>query len=71
MFKVFNIALAGILAASTATAGTITYVAPEVITIEEPSRMGTGSGMWLIPLLAIALILLVANNPVANNKAGR
>ncbi len=62
MFKVFNVALAGVLAASTATAGVVTYVYPEVVAIEEPVRMGGGSGMWLIPLLAIALVLLVSNN---------
>ncbi|PCJ74112.1 MAG: hypothetical protein COA53_10140 [Rhodobacteraceae bacterium] len=62
MFKVFNIALAGVLAAGTATAGVVTYVSPEVVAIEEPVMMGAGSGMWLIPLLAIALILLVSNN---------
>lgn len=62
MFKVFNIALAGVLAASTATAGVVTYVAPEVVAIEEPVMMGAGSGMWLIPLIAIALILFASSN---------
>jgi len=45
--------------ASSAFAGSVAYVAPvspEMI-VEEAGTMG-GSGMWLIPLLAIALIFL-------------
>ena len=52
-------------AASTAFAGAVTYVAPAVpeVVMEEAGSMG-GSGAWLIPLLAIALIALaVSNNP--------
>ncbi|MHA1128745.1 MAG: hypothetical protein ACTSRN_07330 [Alphaproteobacteria bacterium] len=49
-------------AASTAIAGTVTYVAPVVPTVmvEETGSMG-GSGAWLIPLLAIALIALAVS----------
>jgi len=46
--------------ASSAFAGAVAYVAPvemEMIT-EEAGSMG-GSGAWLIPLIAIALIFLV------------
>ena len=50
-------------AASTAFAGSVAMVAPVEMEMvaEEAGSMG-GSGMWLIPLLAIALIVLVANN---------
>ena len=47
-------------AASTAFAGSVAMVAPvemEVVA-EEAGAMG-GSGMWLLPLLAIALIFFV------------
>ena len=48
-------------AASTAFAGSVAMVAPVEIdmAVEDAGSMG-GSGMWLIPLLAIALIVLVA-----------
>ncbi|MCF6272290.1 MAG: hypothetical protein L3J37_03730 [Rhodobacteraceae bacterium] len=49
--------MAAFISTSTAYAGTITYVAPEVVAIEEPARMG-GSGAWLIPLVIIAVLAL-------------
>lgn len=50
-------------AASTAFAGSVAMVAPVEMEMvaEEAGSMG-GFGMWLIPLLAIALIFLVMNN---------
>jgi ABC-type enterobactin transport system permease subunit len=47
-------------AASTAFAGSVAFVAPvsPEIVVEETGSMG-GSGLWLIPLVLIALILLV------------
>ena len=51
-------------AASSAFAGSVAYVAPvvpEVVVVEETGSMG-GSGLWLIPLIAIALIFLVMQN---------
>lgn len=45
------------IAATSATAGNLVYTAPEVLTIEEPARMG-GSGAWLIPLVIIAVVAL-------------
>lgn len=47
-------------AASTAFAGSVAMVAPVEMEMvaEETGSMG-GSGMWLLPLLAIALIFLV------------
>jgi hypothetical protein len=50
-------AVAATLSASSALAGSITYVAPEMLAIEEPARMG-GSGAWLIPLIIAAVIIL-------------
>jgi len=57
MKKIFLSALALVGSASTALAGAVTYVAPEVAMIEEPAPMG-GSGAWLIPLVIIAVLAL-------------
>ena len=48
---------AAVVSATSAFAGSVTYVAPEVVAIEEPASMG-GSGAWLIPLVIAAVILL-------------
>ncbi len=48
---------AALLSATSAFAGSVTYVAPEVVSIENPTTMG-GSGAWLIPLIIAAVILL-------------
>jgi hypothetical protein len=50
-------------AASTAFAGSVAMVAPVEMEMvaEETGSMG-GSGLWLIPLLAIALIFFVMQN---------
>lgn len=58
--KLLALTSALIASASSAFAGAVAYVAPveaEMIA-EEAGSMG-GSGMWLLPLLAIALIFLV------------
>ena len=57
MKKLLISSAALIASASTALAGSVTYVAPEVMAIEEPARMG-GSGAWLIPLVIIAVLAL-------------
>lgn len=49
--------VAAIMSATSAFAGSVTFIAPEVVAIEEPSRMG-GSGAWLIPLIIAAVVLL-------------
>ena len=50
--------LAALVATSSAAlAGAVTYVAPEVVAIEEPASMG-GSGAWLIPLVIVAVLAL-------------
>ena len=56
MKKVILAAIAT-LSAGAALAGSVAYVAPEVVAIEEPSRMG-GSGAWLIPLVIVAVLAL-------------
>ena len=56
MKTIFAVITASISAGS-ALAGAVTYVAPEVVAIEEPTRMG-GSGAWLIPLVIIAVLAL-------------
>jgi len=56
--KTFKLAALGVVSsASAAFAGSVTYVAPEVVAIEEPARMG-GSGAWLIPLVIVAVLAL-------------
>jgi len=55
--KTLFVTLAAMVAATSAFAGAVTYIAPEVVMIEEPSRMG-GSGAWLIPLVIIAVLAL-------------
>ncbi len=51
------------LGATSAFAGAVTFIAPEVVAIEEPTRIG-GSGAWLIPLIigAVLLLALTGNN---------
>lgn len=49
------------LSVTTATAGNLAYIAPEVAAIEEPARMG-GSGAWLIPLVIVAVLALALTN---------
>ena len=53
--------------ASSAFAGSVAFVAPVApeMVVEESGSMG-GSGMWLIPLLAIALIFLVMRDDGGN-----
>lgn len=52
------------LAATGVVAGTVAYVAPAApIMVEEPAGSMGGSGMWLIPLIAIALIALALRQP--------
>ena len=60
------LALTSILtaAASTAFAGAVSYVAPIMpeMVVEETGSMG-GSGLWLIPLILIALIFFAGQGP--------
>lgn len=63
MFRVIRTGLAFCLAGGAAYAGSVAYVAPVVPeVIEESTGSMGGSGMWLIPLLVIALIALAMNN---------
>ena len=55
--KLILTTFAALASATSAFAGAVTYVAPEVVAIEEPTRMG-GSGAWLIPLIIAAVIVL-------------
>lgn len=65
--KLVAMTSAALLAATTAFAGNLTYEAPaeEAVAVEEAS---TGSGSWIIPLVAIAAIALAvsANQDTAN-----
>ncbi len=61
--KLFALTAAAVAAASSALAGAVAYTAPAApVVVAEPAAMG-GSGMWLIPLLAIALIALAMSRP--------
>ena len=64
--KALKLAALGLVSAKAAFAGAVTFVAPEVVAIEEPARMG-GSGAWLIPLIIAAVIVLAVtqNNSTA------
>lgn len=63
MIKIIRLALAGVVASTAAIAGSVAYVAPVVpdMVAEETGSMG-GSGLWLIPLILIALIFLVTQS---------
>lgn len=54
-----NLFAAGMISllALQATAGTVTYVPPNVVEVEDPAPMG-GSGAWLIPLVIVAVLAL-------------
>lgn len=59
MFKKLGLTTLAVFSAAAAIAGSVAYVAPispEIV--EEQSGSMGGSGLWLIPLLAIALIFL-------------
>lgn len=58
------------LSAGAVNAGTLVYTAPEVTALEEPSRMG-GSGVWLIPLIIIAVLALALTAEDAPAPNGR
>lgn len=56
------------VAATSAIAGAVAYVAPvEAVIVEETESMA-GSGFWLIPLLAIALIVLLSQSDDDQNS---
>lgn len=60
MFRTIRAALAFCIAGGSAYAGSVAMVAPvEMEMIAEESGSMGGSGMWLIPLLIIALLFLV------------
>jgi len=58
---------AALMSATSAFAGSVAYVAPEVVAIEEPARMG-GSGAWLIPLVIVAVLALALTNDSCDEK---
>lgn len=55
--------------ANFAVAGAVAYVAPaEPVMIEEVAPMGS-SGAWIIPLIAIGLILLIVSQDESDTPA--
>ena len=64
--KMLKLAALGFVStASTALAGSVTYVAPAAVAIEEPARMG-GSGAWIIPLVIVAVLALALSKKTTN-----
>lgn len=62
MIKIVGLAALSMISAATAYAGTVVFVAPAApMMVEEQGSMG-GSGAWIIPLLAIALIALAISS---------
>jgi hypothetical protein len=63
LMKLLALTSALTVAASSAFAGAVAYVAPIMpeMVVEETGSMG-GSGLWLIPLLLIALIFFMGQN---------
>jgi len=55
------------LSFSSAIAGSLAYIAPEVTAIEEPARMG-GSGAWIIPLVIVAVLALALTKESTQNS---
>ena len=56
--KMLKLATLGFISmASSALAGSVTFVAPAAVAIEQPARMG-GSGAWIIPLVIVAVLAL-------------
>ena len=66
MNKTFYTTLSTSIFTTSAIAGSVSFNAPvsPALVEEQAGAMG-GSGMWLIPLLAIALIFLVMNKPAS------
>ncbi len=67
MIKVIRLALAGVFASGAAIAGTTAYMSQSA-----PVEMGESSAMaasaaWLIPLIAMALIVLAAGGYRGSN----
>lgn len=67
--KLLSLTAALAVTATNAFAGSVAFVDPVVpeMVVEETGSMG-GSGLWLIPLLAIALILLVMQNESSTDQ---
>jgi|LGOV01.1.fsa_nt_gb hypothetical protein len=67
--RILGVASALTVVTTNVIAGTVAYVAPvEAVIVEETDRMA-GSGLWLIPLLAIALMLLLTQSGSNNNQS--
>ena len=59
MKKLFGFTTLGVFGAAAAFAGSVAYEAPVApMMVEEQGGSMGGSGLWLIPLMAIALIFL-------------
>lgn len=67
--KLLSLTAALAVTATSAFAGSVAFVAPVVpeMVVEETGSMG-GSGLWLIPLIAIALIFLVMQNDSSTDQ---
>lgn len=69
--KFFGIVATLAVAATGAIAGAVAYVAPAApVMVEEPSGSMGGSGMWLLPLIAIALIAVAIGSRENESDGG-
>jgi len=69
--KLISLTLAASLAATSAFAGAVAYVAPVApVMMDEPTGSMGGSGAWIIPLLAIGLICLAVCGGTSENGNG-
>ena len=71
LMKLLTLTFALTVAATAAFAGAVAYVAPIMpeMVVEEPGSMG-GSGLWLIPLILIALVFFAGQKDSGTNDNG-
>ena len=63
MYKTFGLAAFGVFSAAAAYAGSVAYIAPvSPVMVEDQGGSMGGSGLWLIPLILIALVFFAGKN---------
>ena len=63
MLKTLGLAVLGVFGATAANAGSVAFVTPvSPVMVEEQTGSMGGSGLWLIPLLLIALVLFAGSS---------
>ena len=63
MLKTLGLAVLGVFGAAAANAGSVAFVTDvSPVMVEEQTGSMGGSGLWLIPLLLIALVLFAGSS---------